>query len=281
MLLDGKVVANKKMEILKGELECIADKHKIIPELRLIQVGDDPASTIYANSKIKRGSKLGIDVILEKFGKASPTELIKYITEANANPKINGVMVESPLPVGFDFQEVVNNISFYKDTDGMTSYNQGNLYTKNEMIAPATARAVVDILEFYGIHPGNACIINRSSVVGRPLAMLLLNRDYTVTLCHSKTNEIERISRENDVVVVAVGKANFLGTSYVTEESTVIDVGINYVGNKIYGDVDFHSVGNKVKNITPVPGGVGVVTATDIFENFLNGLKYQVDKGLI
>ena len=281
MLLDGKVVANKKMEILKGELECIVDKYKITPELRLIQVGDDPASTIYANSKIKRGSKLGIDVTLEKFHEASPSELIKYITEANATPKINGVMVESPLPVGFDFQEVVNNISFYKDTDGMTSYNQGNLYTKNEMIAPATARAVVDILEFYGISPGNACIINRSSVVGRPLAMLLLNRDYTVTLCHSKTNEIERISRENDVVVVAVGKANFLGTSYVTEESTVIDVGINYVGNKIYGDVDFHSVGNKAKNITPVPGGVGVVTATDIFENFLNGLKYQVDKGLI
>ena len=281
MLLDGKVVANKKMEILKGELECIVDKYKITPELRLIQVGDDPASTIYANSKIKRGSKLGIDVTLEKFHEASPSELIKYITEANATPKINGVMVESPLPVGFDFQEVVNNISFYKDTDGMTSYNQGNLYTKNEMIAPATARAVVDILEFYGISPGNACIINRSSVVGRPLGMLLLNRDYTVTLCHSKTNEIDRIARENDVVVVAVGKANFLSTSYVTEESTVIDVGINYVGNKIYGDVDFHSVGNKVKNITPVPGGVGVVTATDIFENFLNGLKYQVDKGLI
>jgi len=149
------------------------------------------------------------------------------------------------------------------------------------MIAPATARAVVDILEYYKIQPGNACIINRSAVVGRPLAMLLLNRDYTVTLCHSKTVDIKRIARENNVLVVAIGKPDYIDESYVTSESTVIDVGINYSGNKISGDVNFDSVSNKAKNITPVPGGVGIVTATDIFENFLNGLKYQIKEKLI
>ena len=190
-------------------------------------------------------------------------------------------MVESPLPPPLNFQEVVDNISFYKDTDGMTSFNQGNLYTKNEMIAPATARAVVDILEYYKIQPGNVCIINRSAVVGRPLAMLLLNRDYTVTLCHSKTVDIKRIARENNVLVVAIGKPDYIDESYVTSESTVIDVGINYSGNKISGDVNFDSVSNKAKNITPVPGGVGIVTATDIFENFLNGMKYQIKEKLI
>ncbi|WP_276922671.1 bifunctional methylenetetrahydrofolate dehydrogenase/methenyltetrahydrofolate cyclohydrolase FolD [Ferroplasma acidiphilum] len=281
MLLDGKVVASEKMERLKSEIKGIIEKYGIEPELKLIQVGNDPASTIYANSKIKRGTKLGINVTLEKFDNITMDKLVDYIKDANANPRINGIMVESPLPPPLNFQEVVDNISFYKDTDGMTSFNQGNLYTKNEMIAPATARAVVDILEYYKIQPGNACIINRSAVVGRPLAMLLLNRDYTVTLCHSKTVDIKRIARENKVLVVAIGKPDYIDESYVTSESTVIDVGINYSGNKISGDVNFDSVSNKAKNITPVPGGVGIVTATDIFENFLNGMKYQIKEKLI
>ncbi|WP_276935196.1 bifunctional methylenetetrahydrofolate dehydrogenase/methenyltetrahydrofolate cyclohydrolase FolD [Ferroplasma acidiphilum] len=281
MLLDGKVVASEKMERLKSEIKGIIEKYGIEPELKLIQVGNDPASTIYANSKIKRGTKLGINVTLEKFDNITMDKLVDYIKDANANPRINGIMVESPLPPPLNFQEVVDNISFYKDTDGMTSFNQGNLYTKNEMIAPATARAVVDILEYYKIQPGNVCIINRSAVVGRPLAMLLLNRDYTVTLCHSKTVDIKRIARENNVLVVAIGKPDYIDESYVTSESTVIDVGINYSGNKISGDVNFDSVSNKAKNITPVPGGVGIVTATDIFENFLNGMKYQIKEKLI
>ncbi|WMT54027.1 bifunctional methylenetetrahydrofolate dehydrogenase/methenyltetrahydrofolate cyclohydrolase FolD [Ferroplasma acidiphilum] len=281
MLLDGKVVASEKMERLKSEIKGIIEKYGIEPELKLIQVGNDPASTIYANSKIKRGTKLGINVTLEKFDNITMDKLVDYIKDANASPRINGIMVESPLPTPLNFQEVVDNISFYKDTDGMTSFNQGNLYTKNEMIAPATARAVVDILEYYKIQPGNACIINRSAVVGRPLAMLLLNRDYTVTLCHSKTVDIKRIARENKVLVVAIGKPDYIDESYVTSESTVIDVGINYSGNKISGDVNFDSVSNKAKNITPVPGGVGIVTATDIFENFLNGMKYQIKEKLI
>ncbi len=277
MLLDGKIVANEKMTKIKSEIDSIKDKFKITPYLHLIQVGNNSASTIYANSKIKRGRKLGIEVELEKFDAIDQQLLVDHIKSLNAKKDVNGIMIESPLPDGMSFYEAVNNITFYKDSDGMTAYNQGNLSMKNEMIAPATARAVIDILEYYKVSGKRVCIINRSSVVGRPLAMLLLNRDYTVTICHSKTADIKKICRENDTVVVAVGSPAFLTMDYVTEQSTVIDVGINYSEEKITGDADFDGIKDFVENITPVPGGIGIVTATDIFENFLNGLKYQIE----
>ncbi|WMT52248.1 MAG: bifunctional 5,10-methylenetetrahydrofolate dehydrogenase/5,10-methenyltetrahydrofolate cyclohydrolase [Ferroplasma sp.] len=276
MLLDGKNVANEKMSRIRTEIDAIKDKYKINPALRLLQVGNDPASTIYANSKIKRGKRLGIEVELERFDTINQSDFVDHIKSINARDDINGIMIESPLPDGMNFYDAVNNISFYKDSDGMTAYNQGNLAMKNEMIAPATARAVVDILEYYNIEEKRACIINRSPVVGRPLSMLLLNRDYTVTVCHSKTPDLRAVCMENNVVIVAVGIPEFLDKTYVTEESTVVDVGINYSGEKISGDADFPALEGIVKNITPVPGGVGIVTATDIFENFLNGLKFQL-----
>ena len=277
MLLDGKIVANKKMLKIKSEIDTIKDKYKITPKLQLIQIGNDPASTIYANSKIKRGDKLGVDVELKNFASIDQKSLIDYVKSCNGRDDIYGIMIESPLPPGLNFYNTVNNISFYKDSDGMTPYNQGNLAMKNEMIAPATARAVIDIIEYYKVPGNTVCIINRSPVVGRPLSMLLLNRDYTVTLCHSKTPDIRKISRESDIVVVAVGVSGFLDNDYVKPDSTVIDVGINYSGKKITGDANFSVLEKYIENITPVPGGIGIVTATDIFENFLNGLKYQLE----
>lgn len=277
MLLEGKTVANKKMSKIRAEIDCIKDKYKITPMLRLIQVGNDSASTIYANSKIKRGKKLGIEVSLEKFDAISQPGLIDHIRSLNIRNDINGIMIESPLPGDLNFYDAVNNISFFKDSDGMTSYNQGNLNMKNEMMAPATARAVIDILEYYRVPGKKVCIINRSPVVGRPLSMLFLNRDYTVTVCHSKTQNLKDVCKENNIVVVAVGIPGFLGKDYVTSKSTIIDVGINYSKERIKGDADFDALEGYVQNITPVPGGVGIVTATDIFENFLNGLKYQIE----
>lgn len=277
MLLDGKIVANEKMLKIRSEIEAIKDRYRIIPKLQLIQVGNDSASTIYANSKIKRGNKLGIEVELRNFTSIDQKTLMDYVKSLNAKNDIHGIMIESPLPQELNFYSTVDNISFYKDSDGMTPYNQGNLYMKNEMIAPATARAVIDILEYYKVPGKTVCIINRSPVVGRPLSMLLLNRDYTVTLCHSKTPDIRKISRESDIVVIAVGISGFLDKDYVKPDSTVIDVGINYSHGRITGDANFSSLEKYVQNITPVPGGVGIVTATDIFENFLNGLKYQIE----
>ncbi|MEM0139580.1 MAG: bifunctional 5,10-methylenetetrahydrofolate dehydrogenase/5,10-methenyltetrahydrofolate cyclohydrolase [Ferroplasma sp.] len=277
MILDGKIVSKNRMEYLKKGFDEISDKYRIVPELRLVQVGNDEASTVYARAKIKRGNSLGINVVLDHFDSLSEEELIKYIRQLNSKSSINGIMIESPLPGKLNFNRVLENISFYRDVDGMTSTNQGQLGLRNELIAPATARAVIDILEYYKIEGKNACIINRSPVVGRPLSMLLLNRDYTVTICHSRTDDIRKLSNNNDIIVVAVGKPNFLDESYVNASSTVIDVGINYIDGKITGDADFNSINSKVKNITPVPGGVGIVTSTDIFLNLLNGMQYQLN----
>ncbi len=277
MILDGKIVAKNKMDAIKEDIDKIIDKYKFTPELRLIQAGNDEASSIYARAKIKRGKKLGINVTLEKFDTVSKDILIDKIKEYSIRKDINGIMIESPLPENLNFYDIVNYIPFYKDSDGMTPYNEGNLSLRNEMIAPATARAVVDILEYYNIKDRNAVIINRSPVVGRPLAMMLLNRDYTVTVCHSRTENIKKITENSDIIIVAVGKKNFLNESFVNKNSTVIDVGINYDNNTVYGDADYNNLLNNVKAITPVPGGVGIVTATDIFQNFLNGLNYQLN----
>jgi len=276
MILDGKIVAKNKMDLIKKNIDIIVDKYKFNPELKLIQIGNDEATNIYVNSKIKRGKKLGINVTLDKFDNISKELLVNKIKNYSINKNINGIMVESPLPGNLNFYDIVNYIPFYKDSDGMTSYNEGNLSLKNEMIAPATARAVVDILEYYNIKERNAVIINRSPVVGRPLAMMLLNRDYTVTVCHSKTENIKKITKNSNIIIVAVGKKNFIDNTFVNKNSIIIDVGINYENNKIYGDANYNDLLNNVKAITPVPGGVGIVTATDIFQNFLNGLNYQL-----
>ncbi len=277
MILDGNVISISKMDYIKKEIDSIKNTHGIEPELKLIQVGNDSASTIYANAKIKRGKKLGINVTLDKYDAIDERGLASIIKKHSENVNIHGIMIESPLPYNIDYNKIIRNVPYYKDTDGLNPYNLGNLDLRNESIAPATARAVIDILEYYGFMDGNVCIINRSAVVGRPLSMMLLNRNYTVTLCHSKTPNIQEISVRSNVIVVAVGKKNFLNEKYITDKSIVVDVGINYENNHIYGDADFDGINKIVKAITPVPGGVGPVTATDIFHNFLNGLKIQLE----
>ncbi len=279
MLLDGNVIAKSRMDYIKKEIDYIKNKQGIEPELKLVQIGNDSASTIYANAKINRGKKLGINVTIDKYDTMDEIELSRIIRKYSENVDTHGIMIESPLPRNLDYNSIVKNIPYYKDTDGLNPYNLGNLDLKDESIAPATARAVIDILEYYGIENKNVCIINRSAVVGRPLSMMLLNRNYTVTICHSKTANITDISLKSDVIVVAVGKKNFLNEKYVTNKSIVVDVGINYENNHIYGDADFDGINKIVNSITPVPGGVGPVTSTDIFLNFLNGLKIQLELG--
>ncbi|SMD31281.1 bifunctional methylenetetrahydrofolate dehydrogenase/methenyltetrahydrofolate cyclohydrolase FolD [Picrophilus oshimae] len=274
MIIDGVKISETKMERLKNEIEKIKNTG-INPKMKIILIGNDYGSIVYSKAKMRRGSKLGIDVDLDRYDSISREDLIKLLKRYSKSDDIHGIMIETPVP-GINYYDVVNEIPFYKDVDGMTSYNLGNLYLKNEFIAPATARAVVDILDYINIKSGNVAIINRSPVVGRPLSMMLLNRDFTVTVCHSKTVNIKEITRSSDIVVVAVGKPNFLDRSYVSDKNIIIDVGINYLNGKTCGDADYENIKDYVNAITPVPGGVGPVTATDIFENFINGLKYQI-----
>ncbi|AAT43656.1 bifunctional methylenetetrahydrofolate dehydrogenase/methenyltetrahydrofolate cyclohydrolase FolD [Picrophilus oshimae] len=274
MIIDGVKISETKMERLKNEIEKIKNTG-INPKMKIILIGNDYGSVVYSKAKMRRGSKLGIDVDLDRYDSISREDLIKLLKRYSQSDDIHGIMIETPVP-GINYYDVVNEIPFYKDVDGMTSYNLGNLYLKNEFIAPATARAVVDILDYINIKSGNVAIINRSPVVGRPLSMMLLNRDFTVTVCHSRTVNINEITRSSDIVVVAVGKPNFLDRSYVSDKNIIIDVGINYLNGKTCGDADYENIKDYVNAITPVPGGVGPVTATDIFENFINGLKYQI-----
>ncbi len=273
MIIDGNKIAEEKMGILKKDIDKIKDKG-IKPRMKIILVGNDYGSIVYSKAKLRRGSRLGIDVDIERHDHISKDDMIKLLTKYSNDDSIHGIMIETPVP-GINYYEIVNEIPFYKDVDGMTSFNLGNLYLKDEFIAPATARAVIDILDYMNIKSGKVSIINRSPVVGRPLSMMLLNRDFTVTVCHSKTENINDITKNSDIIVIAIGKPNFLNKSYVSNKSIVIDVGINYLNGKTCGDANYDDIKDYVHAITPVPGGVGPVTATDIFENFVNGLKYQ------
>ncbi|BAB60189.1 methylene-tetrahydrofolate dehydrogenase [Thermoplasma volcanium GSS1] len=270
-LLKGEEIAEKKAEELKERIE----KMGVSPRLVLLQVGNYSAATIYARAKIKRGKKIGADVVLEKYEDLTKQELVRRIEELSADKDVNGIMVENPLPKTIDYYDIVKSIPYYKDVDALSPYNQGSIAINREFLVPATAMAVVDILKYYGYEKTTATIINRSPVVGRPLSMMMLNRDYTVSICHSKTPDIRSIAKASKIIVVAVGRPGFLDDTYVTESSVVIDVGINYVQDKVIGDIDFDKVSEKVEAVTPVPGGVGPITATNILSNLVKAAEYQ------
>lgn len=277
-LISGKEIANKKMEEIRNKFSDLKDEHGLIPHLKLIQLGDVESSTIYANTKIKRGKKLGVEVSLDRLPSSySEKDLRSEISKYANDPSIHGIMVETPLPSGMNFYSVVEEIPFYKDVDGMSPFNQGRISVKNEFLNPGTPSAVVTLLEQENLNPGDmVTIINRSPIVGKPLSHMLLNRDFTVNVCHSKTKNIREMAKMAQVVVVAVGRIGFLDKSYVTEDSIVIDVGINYTDTGIVGDADFEEIKDYVKAITPVPGGVGPLTSTFIFENLLKAVEFQL-----
>ncbi len=275
-LLDGKDIASRIMEKLRENFSSIEEEYGVRASLRLILVGGDDAAAIYAKAKLKRAKRLNVDAKLLKFPEeTSMKELISEITSLSSDRDVNGIMIENPLPKGLDFYSLADTIPYYKDVDGTSSRNQGLIVNRREFMTPATAAAVVAIMEHYNLS-GKVTIINRSPVVGRPLINMLLNRNNTVSVCHSKTPDLLEYTRIADVVVVAIGKPLFFGKSYFTERSSVIDVGINYVEDSIKGDADFTELNGYVEAITPVPGGVGPVTASLIFENLYKGTLFQL-----
>ncbi|WP_297218139.1 bifunctional 5,10-methylenetetrahydrofolate dehydrogenase/5,10-methenyltetrahydrofolate cyclohydrolase [Thermoplasma sp.] len=270
-ILSGEEIAEKKANDLRAKIEKLG----LEPSLKLIQLGNDEAASIYARAKIRRGKKIGIKVDLERYDEISASDLLRRIKEIADDPTINGLMIENPLPKGFDYYEIVKEIPYYKDVDALSPYNQGLIALNREFLVPATPRAVIDILDHYGYHETTVTIINRSPVVGRPLSMMLLNRNYTVSVCHSKTPNITAYTKNAKVVVVAVGRPGFLKSSMVSDDSVVVDVGINYVNDRVVGDADFEDVSKHVEAVTPVPGGVGPITATNILENVVRAAEFQ------
>lgn len=272
-IIDGKLVR----ETVKGELKKEIGELKEELTLAVIQVGNNEASNIYVNNKIKLCNEIGINSIHKKFDDITEEELINEIEILNEDESVHGILVQLPLPDGFNTKKIINTISYLKDVDGLTTTNIGKLYNDEESIVPCTALGVIKLLDYYNINleGRNVAVVGRSTLVGRPLFKLLLDRNATVTMCHSKTSNLENVLKIKDIIISATGKKGLIKKEMVKDDAVVIDVGITRVDNKIYGDVDFDEVYDKSSFITKVPGGVGPMTVICLMENTLNCYKLQ------
>ena len=259
ILMDGKLVAGEVKKHVAQHVQQL-EKHGTEPLLATVQVGDDPASASYLKSKHKAASEVGIKSESHHLpADISQDKLEALLGQLNTNPQVNGILVQLPLPSGFNEEKIIERIIPYKDVDGLHPINAGKLASGYEELVPCTPKGVIKLLNHYKVPVAGsrAVIINRSILVGRPLANLLLNRDATVTVCHSKTPNLSGITRTADILVSAVGKEIFqIRADHVKPKSAVVDVGLTRVDGKLRGDVDFDKVNKVAGYITPVPGGV-------------------------
>ena len=271
VLIDGKALASQMRADIKERVAAFrAERGKEIG-LAVVLVGEDPASQVYVRNKIKACEEVGV----KSFSYHMPAEttqqqLCELIDELAASENVHGILVQLPLPKHIDERAVLRRIPTQKDVDGFCAENVGNLAMNRETIAACTPYGVMKMLEAYGIDPKgkNAVVLGRSNIVGKPMAMLLLNADATVTVCHSKTKNLKEVCAGADILVVAIGRAKFVTADMVKEGAVVIDVGMDRDENgKLCGDVDFESVKEKASYITPVPGGVGPMTITMLLYN--------------
>ncbi len=272
ILLDGKKVSTEIITNVKKELENINEKIKFA----IIWIGEDEGSRIYINNKIKKCAEVGIEGLLYHLDEnVSEDEVINLVNELNAKKEIKGIIIQSPVPKHINYLKCCNLIDYKKDIDGFSNISVGNLCLGNPYHISCTPEGIIKLLEYYHIPIAgqNVCIINRSNIVGKPLFHLLIDRDATVVMCHSKTKNLKEITKEADILISAVGKPKFITEDMVKENAVVIDVGISRVDGHVTGDVDFPNVSKKVSYITPVPGGVGPMTVAMIFENILKSVK--------
>jgi methylenetetrahydrofolate dehydrogenase (NADP+)/methenyltetrahydrofolate cyclohydrolase len=269
-IIDGKSIANEVRSEWKSRADSLVEKG-IRPGLAVLIVGGNPASSIYVRNKAKACSETGIYSEIHEFPEdASQDEVIRRIQELNANSAIHGILVQLPLPPQFQSDRVIAAIDVEKDVDGFHLYNVGALVTGNTIFPPCTPQGVMKLLEKCAIpiEGQHAVMVGRSNIVGKPMALMLLQKGATVTICTSKTRDLGEHTRRADILVVAVGKPGTVTAEMVKPGATVIDVGINRMPDgKITGDVDFESVKEKAANITPVPGGVGPMTITMLLGN--------------
>lgn len=275
-ILDGKSISNKVKEEIKTEVIEL-QKTGLTPGLAVILVGEDPASQTYVNSKEKSCKAAGIyseKIVMNT--DVSEEKLLNTIEELNNNDKIHGILVQLPLPSHIDTSKVLETIIPSKDVDGFHEYNVGKLVTDNQTLVPCTPLGVMRILKEYNIDVKgkDAVVVGKSNIVGKPMFNLLLNAGATPTVCHSKTKDLKAHTTRADILVIGIGRPDFIGADMVKEGAVVIDVGINRKSDgKLTGDVDFDAVSPKCSFITPVPGGVGPMTIACLLENTLNAYK--------
>ena len=272
MLLDGKALSNK----IKEEIKLKTKNFLIKPTLAVIQIGNDEASNIYIKMKSKACENVGINFIHEKFSSsASEQEVINKIIEFNNDSYVNGILIQLPLPKKFDTYKLLNLINKNKDVDGLTDINMGLLFKDNNNLIPCTPQGIIKLLEEYNIDlvGKHAVVVGKSNLVGKPMAMLLLQKGATVTICHSKTVDLKQYTKQADILICAVGKKDLITKDMVKENAVVVDVGMNRVDGKLYGDVDFENVKDIASFITPVPGGVGPMTVAMLLFNVLKNYE--------
>ena len=277
-IIDGKLLASKIMKKLKEEVNSLKQE-EICPKLAVIMVGNDKASEVYVRNKSKACNEVGIE--FEEFilkEDITMQQLLAIIEKLNNRKDIHGILLQSPIPKHLDIRKAFNTINCQKDVDGFNPINIGKLMIGEDTFISCTPYGVIKMLEDNNIkiEGKNAVVIGRSNIVGKPLAQCLLNKDATVTVCHSKTQNLEEITRQADILLVAIGKPEFVTAKMVKEGATVIDIGIyrNQEG-KLVGDVKFDEVSQKVQYISPVPGGVGPMTIAMLLNNVIKAAKQQ------
>ena len=280
-ILEGKVFAAQIKQEAKLEIDSIKSEFGITPALAVIQVGDNPASKVYVNNKHKTCEELGIrSEVINMSETTTKDELIAKIDELNADKSINGILVQLPLPATIKSheEEILNRIEPNKDVDGFHPINVGKLVTGSPTLVPCTPAGCIKMLEFAGINPDykRAVIIGRSNIVGKPMLHLLMQKNATVTVCHSHTQDLAEVTRQADILVAAMGKPHFVTADMVKPGAVVIDVGINRIApKKLVGDVDFDNVKEIASAITPVPGGVGLLTVAMLMQNVVKAVRLQ------
>ena len=277
-ILNGKELAKKIRSNLKIEVEELKKQGKY-PKLAVIMVGNNQASSIYVRNKSKACNELGID--FEEYLLPEETtmqELLSLITKLNEEKEIKGILLQSPIPAHLDIQKAFEKISPKKDVDGFHPISVGQACIGQDTFIPCTPLGIVKLLEEYQIpvEGKNVVILGRSNIVGKPLMQCMLKKNATVTICHSKTRNIQEITKQADILIVAIGKPKFITEEMVKENAVVIDVGMNRLENgKLCGDIDFEGVEKKASYITPVPGGVGPMTIAMLMQNVVKATKME------
>jgi methylenetetrahydrofolate dehydrogenase (NADP+)/methenyltetrahydrofolate cyclohydrolase len=299
-LLDGALVANEIKQQVQRDIEQLVLEHDVRPGLAAIRVGDDPASAVYVRNKIRASEEVGIRSELHALPESTTTvELLDLIRSLNSRGDVDGILVQLPLPSEIDEAEIVEAVDPSKDVDGFHPVNVGYLGLGRPVLVPCTPAGIIELLAYYRIElrGANACVVGRSQIVGRPMAQLLLQRDATVTICHSRTRDLQAVTREADILIVAIGRAGLIGRNHIKPGAIVVDVGMNKItdpaevralfggeaekrleivakrGYTLVGDVNPVAADEKAGKRTPVPGGVGLLTVAMLMKNTVTAAK--------
>ena len=272
-ILDGKGLSAK----IKDEVKSGSDSYKQTPILAVITIGDDEASKVYVENKRKACEYCGMSMMHFSY-KASvrESEVIKKIEELNKDKSVNGIILQLPIPKKFNTKKILNTISPDKDVDGLTDISQGKIMGGDATFVPCTPKGILEIFDYYKINleGKHVVVIGRSDLVGKPIMLECINRNATVTMCHSKTKELEKYTKDADVLIVAVGHKHLIDNKMIKKGAVIIDVGITRIEGKLYGDVN-PDVEKKASYVTPVPGGVGPMTVAMLLKNTLIAYKLQ------